>query len=85
MFNFSLINSRKTFDTQIKEVARYRDTFNKNAIRCIRKYILKDPDETLPEARKHHNRLILADNIVRTIFWGTLAFYYCNWVISIAL
>lgn len=76
--------TRLTFDIKIKEVRRYRDRFNQNAILCIRKYILKDPDETIEAARKRFNRFVLADNIIHSIFWGALAFYYCNWVASIA-
>lgn len=54
-------------------------------MRHIRKYIMKDPDETLPAARERYRRLVLADKTIRTILYGTLAFYYCNWVAVNAL
>uniref|UniRef100_A0A336M984 Fatty acyl-CoA reductase n=1 Tax=Culicoides sonorensis TaxID=179676 RepID=A0A336M984_CULSO len=76
---------RKTFDIKITEVAKYHDRFNKNTIKCIRKYILKDPDETIPAARKRLGRLKLADNVVRAIFWSTIAYYLYSFVLSVLI
>lgn len=41
----------------------------------VRRYLLNDPDESLPQANRKMRRLKLADRVVKAIFYALLAYW----------
>ncbi|XP_063696526.1 putative fatty acyl-CoA reductase CG5065 [Culicoides brevitarsis] len=81
--NFVNDADKKTFDIRIMEEKKNRPDFNKNAIVHIRKYLLKDPDETLPAARKKFQRIKFADKTIKAAFWSACVYFYCMWLANL--
>ncbi|XP_018577756.1 putative fatty acyl-CoA reductase CG5065 [Anoplophora glabripennis] len=48
-----------------------------NCVHCTRLYILKEPDETIPAARRHMTVMWLVDLVTKLLF--TLGFLYLLW------
>ncbi|XP_037902545.1 putative fatty acyl-CoA reductase CG5065 [Hermetia illucens] len=42
---------------------------------CARRYILNEPDDTIPQARKHMKVMYCVDRVVKTVFLGILLYY----------
>lgn len=79
LINYLNESDRKTFDTIMKETAKNYTKYTLECLHCARKYILKDPDETIPDAIKHYRRLQIADKVVWSIFYGGVIYKLYNY------
>ncbi|XP_063708794.1 uncharacterized protein LOC134837352 [Culicoides brevitarsis] len=79
--NFLNESDKKTFDMIMKDVTAESVDFIKKTQKCARKFIIKDPDETIPAARKRIEILIMADKVVKFLFYGGIAYKFYDYML----
>jgi alcohol-forming fatty acyl-CoA reductase len=57
--------------------------YGKNCVLGIRKYLMKQKDEDIPKARRRAKFYLLADNVLKMIFWAYIFYFILSLMRSI--
>ncbi|XP_077284073.1 putative fatty acyl-CoA reductase CG5065 [Arctopsyche grandis] len=63
----------KEFNYALEEIDTHE--FFKNSVIGARRYLLKESDDTIPQARIHYNRMYYLDRTIKAIFWICVAWF----------
>jgi len=73
----SIIQSDKeafSYDFEVEDVF----VFFKNCLIGARRYLLNEPDDTIPDAKAHFKRMSVLDNVLKILFWGLIFYWLFN-------